>query len=104
MLYKDGVRLFPETHQEVLDLMTEKEIRMRTAAEEVKLLLTSVATVSGQALLASNENLSPPATDHAHGPTSTSSQPLAMDVDADAVSQQPRDDVPTTQESAGQGS
>lgn len=39
MLYLDAVEYFPEELQEVLDLMTEKELRVRLPAEELELLL-----------------------------------------------------------------
>ncbi|XP_029806628.1 protein NRDE2 homolog isoform X2 [Suricata suricatta] len=38
-LYLDAVEYFPEELQEVLDLMTEKELRVRLPAEELELLL-----------------------------------------------------------------
>ncbi|XP_039088458.1 nuclear exosome regulator NRDE2 [Hyaena hyaena] len=39
VLYLDAVEYFPEELQEVLDLMTEKELRVRLPAEELELLL-----------------------------------------------------------------
>ncbi|XP_052009009.1 nuclear exosome regulator NRDE2 [Xyrauchen texanus] len=38
-LYMDAVQLFPERVQEFLDLMTEKELRLRVPMEEVDILL-----------------------------------------------------------------
>lgn len=38
-LYMDAVRLFPERVQEFLDLMTEKELRLRLPMEELDILL-----------------------------------------------------------------
>ncbi|XP_043118597.1 nuclear exosome regulator NRDE2 isoform X2 [Puntigrus tetrazona] len=38
-LYMDAVQLFPERVQEFLDLMTEKELRLRAPMEEVDILL-----------------------------------------------------------------
>ena len=38
-LYMDAVQLFPEHVQEFLDLMTEKELRLRVPMEEVDILL-----------------------------------------------------------------
>ncbi|XP_067311224.1 nuclear exosome regulator NRDE2 [Pseudorasbora parva] len=38
-LYMDAVQLFPERMQEFLDLMTEKELRLRVPMEEVDILL-----------------------------------------------------------------
>lgn len=38
-LYMDAVQLFPERAQEFLDLMTEKELRLRVPMEEVDILL-----------------------------------------------------------------
>ncbi|XP_058604672.1 nuclear exosome regulator NRDE2 isoform X2 [Onychostoma macrolepis] len=38
-LYMDAVQLFPERVQEFLDLMTEKELRLRVPMEEVEILL-----------------------------------------------------------------
>lgn len=35
----DAVEHFPDDMQEVLDLMTEKELRLRLPAEELELLL-----------------------------------------------------------------
>lgn len=35
----DAVEYFPDDMQEVLDLMTEKELRLRLPAEELELLL-----------------------------------------------------------------
>ena len=39
MLYLDAMEHFPEEMQEVLDLMTEKELRVRLPVEELALLL-----------------------------------------------------------------
>lgn len=39
MLYLDAVQHFPEEMQEILDLMTEKELRVRLPMEELELLL-----------------------------------------------------------------
>lgn len=38
-LYMDAVQLFPDRVQEFLDLMTEKELRLRAPMEEVDILL-----------------------------------------------------------------
>lgn len=38
-LYMDAVQLFPERVQEFLDLMTEKELRLRLPMEELDILL-----------------------------------------------------------------
>ncbi len=38
-LYMDGVQLFPERLQEFVDLMTEKELRLRLPLEELDILL-----------------------------------------------------------------
>lgn len=35
----DGVQLFPEQMQEFVDLMTEKELRLRLPLEELDILL-----------------------------------------------------------------
>ncbi len=40
-LYIDAVEYFPDDLQELIDLMTEKEIRLRTPIEEVDLLVES---------------------------------------------------------------
>lgn len=38
-LYMDAVQLFPDQLQEFVDLMTEKEIRLRLPLEELDILL-----------------------------------------------------------------
>lgn len=38
-LYMDAVQLFPEHLQEYVDLMTEKELRLRLPLEELDILL-----------------------------------------------------------------
>lgn len=38
-LYMDAVQLFPEHLQEFIDLMTEKELRLRLPLEELDILL-----------------------------------------------------------------
>lgn len=38
-LYMDGVQLFPERMQEFVDVMTEKELRLRLPLEELDILL-----------------------------------------------------------------
>ncbi len=38
-LYMDAVQLFPEHLQEFVDLMTEKELRLRLPLEELDILL-----------------------------------------------------------------
>lgn len=38
-LYMDAARLFPEHLQEFVDLMTEKELRLRLPLEELDILL-----------------------------------------------------------------
>lgn len=38
-LYMDAVEYFPDEMQEVVDLMTEKELRVRLPLEELELLL-----------------------------------------------------------------
>lgn len=38
-LYMDAVEYFPDEIQEILDLMTEKELRVRLPLEELDLLL-----------------------------------------------------------------
>lgn len=38
-LYMDAVEYFPDEMQEVMDLMTEKELRVRLPLEELELLL-----------------------------------------------------------------
>lgn len=38
-LFLDGVKLFPEQMQEFVDLMTEKELRLRLPLEELDILL-----------------------------------------------------------------
>lgn len=38
-LYMDAVQLFPEHLQEFVDLMTEKELRVRLPLEELDILL-----------------------------------------------------------------
>lgn len=35
----DGVQLFPERMQELVDVMTEKELRLRLPVEELDILL-----------------------------------------------------------------
>lgn len=39
VLYMDAVEYFPDDLQETLDLMTEKELRVRVPMEELDLLL-----------------------------------------------------------------
>lgn len=39
VLYLDAVEYFPDEMQEILDLMTEKELRVRLPLEELELLL-----------------------------------------------------------------
>lgn len=39
VLYMDAIEYFPDEFQQVLDLMTEKELRVRVPIEEVELLL-----------------------------------------------------------------
>lgn len=39
VLYMDAVEYFPGEMQEILDLMTEKELRVRLPVEELELLL-----------------------------------------------------------------
>nr|XP_014341970.1 PREDICTED: protein NRDE2 homolog [Latimeria chalumnae] len=39
VLYMDAVEYFPEQFQEILDLMTEKELRVRVPVEELEILL-----------------------------------------------------------------
>lgn len=39
VLYMDAVEYFPGEMQEILDLMTEKELRVRLPMEELELLL-----------------------------------------------------------------
>lgn len=39
VLYMDAVEHFPDEMQEILDLMTEKELRVRLPLEELELLL-----------------------------------------------------------------
>lgn len=39
VLYMDAIEYFPEDLQETLDLMTEKELRVRVPMEELDLLL-----------------------------------------------------------------
>lgn len=39
MLYYDAVRYFPEELSKVVEVMEEKELRIRAPLEEVKLLL-----------------------------------------------------------------
>lgn len=38
-VYMDGVQLFPERIQEFVDVMTEKELRLRLPIEELDILL-----------------------------------------------------------------
>lgn len=38
-VYMDGMQLFPERMQEFVDLMTEKELRLRLPVEELDILL-----------------------------------------------------------------
>lgn len=39
VLYMDAVQKLPEDVQDIVDLMTEKEIRLRAPLEEIELLL-----------------------------------------------------------------
>lgn len=39
VLYMDAIEYFPGEMQEILDLMTEKELRVRLPVEELELLL-----------------------------------------------------------------
>ena len=41
MIYMDCVGYFPDMLQEVTDIMTEKELRLRTPLEELKLLMAN---------------------------------------------------------------
>ena len=39
MVYLDAMKIFPESFQDVYDMMEEKELRIRTPLEELDLLL-----------------------------------------------------------------
>jgi len=53
----DCARLVPEMLQEVVDLMTEKELRLRTPLEELDLLLANCRSVETSAAAAVNSEL-----------------------------------------------
>jgi len=53
-LYVDCARLVPEMLQEVVDLITEKELRLRTPLEELDLLLAGSRPVESSAAVDSD--------------------------------------------------
>ena len=51
----DCARLVPETLQEVVDLITEKELRLRTPLEELDLLLHAACKPTDSSTIAESE-------------------------------------------------
>lgn len=43
-----GLNHFPQLFQETIDVMTEKEIRIRTLPEEIKLLIENISLIGPQ--------------------------------------------------------